>query len=180
MAIEHTSRRVFDLATASVLVFERSPELARAAAILIRGFGALKVREVSKFDDACAYAGAEQLDLIVADPEAAKGRAMDFLRWLRRDCPPNRFVPIILAAEQTPTSLIKVLRDAGANFIIAKPYAPGALLNRINWLAKDKRPFVEADGYVGPCRRTTPGGIPLGRRGRRAADALVLAKREAG
>ena len=57
---------------ASVLVFERSPELARAAAILIRGFGAAKVREVSKFDDACAYAGAEQLRRNVFNAPAVK------------------------------------------------------------------------------------------------------------
>jgi DNA-binding response OmpR family regulator len=175
MAIEHTSRRVFDLSSASVLVFERSPELAKVAAHLVRGFGAYKVREVCKFDDALAYARSEPLDLIIADPQAAKGRAMEFLRWLRRtETTANRFAPIILTAEQTPDSLIKVLRDAGANFIIAKPYAPGALLNRINWIGKDKRPFVVAEGYVGPCRRTSPGGLPIGRRGRRAADALLV------
>jgi DNA-binding response OmpR family regulator len=175
VAIEHTSRRVFDLSSASVLVFERNPDIARVPTQLLRGFGARKVREVFKFDEACDYAREETIDLILADPEAAKGRAMEFLRWLRRaEETPNRFAPIILVAAQTPDSLIKVLRDAGANFIVAKPYSPATLLNRVNWISKDKRPFVEAAGYVGPCRRTSPGGLPLGRRGRRAADALVL------
>ncbi|MEJ0022631.1 MAG: response regulator [Alphaproteobacteria bacterium] len=178
MATELNERRVFDLASASVLVFERSPEQAKVAAHLVRGFGAFKVRETCKFDDAQAYARSEPLDLIIADPEAAKGRAMEFLRWLRRaETTPNRCVPIILTADQTANSLIKVLRDAGANFIIAKPYRADTLLNRINWVGKDKRPFVVAEGYVGPCRRISPGGVPLGR-GRRAADALVLAAEE--
>jgi DNA-binding response OmpR family regulator len=179
VAIELTSRRVFDLSSASVMVFERSPELAKVAAHLVRGFGAHKVREICKFDDALGYAREAPLDLIIADPQAAKGRAMEFLRWLRRtETAANRFVPIILIAEQTADSLIKVLRDAGANFIIAKPYTADTLLNRINWVGKDKRPFVVAEGYVGPCRRISPGGLPLNRRGRRAADALILPAEE--
>ncbi len=174
MAVEHIARRVFDLSMASVLVFERSPETARLATQSLRGFGAGKVREVYKHDDAMAYARENPLDLIVADPEAAKGRALDFLRWLRRSgLEPNRFVPIILVAAQTPSSMIATLRSTGANFIIAKPYAAKTLLNRVEWVGKDKRPFVETAAYVGPCRRVGPGGLPLGRRGRRAADTVI-------
>jgi DNA-binding response OmpR family regulator len=162
---------------ASVLVFERGPETARLATQSLRGFGAGKVREVYKYDDAIAYARENPLDLIVADPEAAKGRALDFLRWLRRsDLDPNRFAPIILVAAQTPSSMIATLRSTGANFVIAKPYAAKTLLNRVEWVAKDKRPFVEAGAYVGPCRRISAAGLPLTKRGRRASDTDVVAQ----
>lgn len=182
MAIEHTGRRVFELSTATVLVFEHNPQLARGAGQFVRSFGARKVLEVCRHDDARAITGAEPIDLIIADPSAAKGRAMDFLQWVRRTASQNRFTPIILVASQTPQSLIAVLRQAGGNFIIAKPYTADTLLNRINWVARDKRPFVETEHYTGPCRRVSPGGLPLGARGRRAADALMVneAQRKAG
>jgi DNA-binding response OmpR family regulator len=174
VAIEHKARRVFDLSTASILVFEQTLEEARAVGQTLCSFGARRVREVHQLAAARAVACEERFELIIADPHAGMGQAMDFLQWVRR-APEvlNRFAPVILLAAQTSKSPIATLRAAGANFIIAKPYSIATLRNRIDWVGKDQRPFVETEVYVGPCRRITPGGKPI-RGGRRAADALLV------
>ncbi len=174
MAVEHKARRVFELATASILVFEQTPEAARAVGQLLYTFGARNVREVFQLSAARAVAASERLELIIADPHAAMGQAMDFLRWARR-APEvlNRFTPVILLAAPGERSPIATLRFAGANFIIAKPYKTDTLRNRVDWVGRDQRPFVETDNYIGPCRRITAGGRPV-RGGRRAADALLV------
>ncbi len=173
MPIVHQARKVFELATASILVFEHTPEEARAVGQVLCSFGARNVREVFQLSAARAAATSERLDLIIADPYAAVGQAMDFLRWARR-APnvANRFAPAILLAAAGERSPIATLRMAGANFIIAKPYTTETLRNRIDWVGRDQRPFIEAEHYVGPCRRITPDGKPV-RGGRRASDALL-------
>ena len=44
------------------------------------------------------------------------------------------------------------------------------LLQRILWLTKDQREWVECETYVGPDRRVRNYGPPLGMAGRRAGD----------
>ena len=44
-------------------------------------------------------------------------------------------------------------RNAGANMIIRKPVAPSVLLDRIEWIARNTRPFVDSGDYRGPDRR---------------------------
>ena len=46
--------------------------------------------------------------------------------------------------------------------MIAKPISPKVLLDRLFWLARDKRDFIEADTYVGPDRRFKHLGPPAG------------------
>lgn len=173
LTAEITARRVFDLPSAAVLIFERDAAAARLAGQLARGLGVGSVREIFRHDDAMAAVRAHKFDLIIADPHAANGRAMEFLRWLRRsDLCPNRFVPIILTPVLENVSPVSLMRTAGANFVIAKPYALRTLAGRVAWIGKDKRPFIDTPAYVGPCRRITPGGMPVGQKGRRASDAL--------
>ena len=62
-------------------------------------------------------------------------------------------------------------RDCGANFVVTKPLAPRVLLDRIAWLGRETRGFVEiGDGYVGPDRRFKAYGPPAGEAGRRRDD----------
>ncbi len=44
-------------------------------------------------------------------------------------------------------------RDCGANFVVTKPFSPALLLERILWVARDTRPFLEVGDYLGPDRR---------------------------
>ena len=44
-------------------------------------------------------------------------------------------------------------RDCGANFVVTKPFSPTLLLERILWVARDSRPFLEVGDYLGPDRR---------------------------
>jgi DNA-binding response OmpR family regulator len=62
-------------------------------------------------------------------------------------------------------------RDAGANFVLTKPIAPNLLLQRIMWIGRDARPFVELESYVGPDRRFSLDGPPDGAPDRRAGGA---------
>ena len=44
-------------------------------------------------------------------------------------------------------------RDAGVTEFIVKPITAKAVLDRLNAVIMKPRPFIKADGYIGPCRR---------------------------
>ncbi len=66
-------------------------------------------------------------------------------------------------------------RDCGANFIITKPFSAKNLLERIVWVARDERPFLEVGDYFGPDRRFRDEPPDVERR----SDRLRLAQLEA-
>ena len=95
----------------------------------------------------------------------------DFIEWLRRSrIEPNCFAPVLLTAGHTPSNAVARARDCGAHFVMAKPLTPIAVLERILWIAREGRRFVECDTYMGPDRRFKNEGVPAGMVGRRRDD----------
>ena len=102
--------------------------------------------------------------------------------------PTVRTTAVILLAGHTLQSNVMRGRDCGANFVIAKPITPKILYDRVVWLAKDARAFVESPSYVGPDRRFQKIGRLLARRvagattfrcwlGRQNAQSLAIRDR---
>lgn len=164
-------KRWINLERVTVMLLEQSDHGRKISSQILRGFGIRDIHACRTMDEAKALTRQSQLDLIIADPNALDGGGMDFLRWLRRaENNANRFVPIILVSGHSTSAAVMLSRDAGANFFIAKPFTPKVLLERIMFVARDKRPYVEAGNYVGPDRRWKGEGPPGGTPGRRNAD----------
>lgn len=78
----------------------------------------------------------------------------ELIRWIRRqDKSPLRFIPIVVLNSYTQHRHVLLARDAGANLVISKPVSPRVLFDRIAWVAKTVRPFIETAKYAGPDRR---------------------------
>jgi DNA-binding response OmpR family regulator len=93
-------------------------------------------------------------DLCIIEASLPDMPSADLIRWMRQqEKSPFRFVPIIVLSGYTQIPLVAAARDAGANLVVKKPVSPQSLYDRINWVARNARPFVEADSYVGPDRR---------------------------
>ena len=94
------------------------------------------------------------VDLLVVDSEMPEMDDYDLVRWLRRSgLDPNAFAPVIMTAAHVRRSRVTEARDCGANFVITKPFSAASLLERIIWVARDSRPFLEVGDYFGPDRR---------------------------
>lgn len=117
-----------------------------------------------------AVLGAE-FDLILVEAALTDGAGFDFIRWLRREAPEvNRSAAILVVTSGTRLDEVSMARDCGASFVVAKPVTPQVLLQRIVWLGRDRRQFVDAENYAGPDRRFKAFGPPVGMRGRRHDD----------
>jgi len=135
------------------------------------GFGARDRHKCLTIDDAKIAIGRHSIDVLVVDGGFAGDIAFDFVRWVRHSLPePTCFVPTIFVSGHSTRSVVRKARDAGAHFVVAKPITPGVILNRLAWIAHEKRGFVHSESYSGPDRRWRNIGVPPGSTGRRSTD----------
>lgn len=169
MGLNPDSRARFNLERASVLVLEDGGMGMSILVQILSGFGAKALHRCESVAEAQDLVGKVELDLLICD--AMRGEGYEFIKWLRASkIEPNRYVPVLLISGHTPSHAVAKARDCGAHFIMAKPLTPIAVLERILWIAREGRRFVECDTYVGPDRRFKNAGVPPGMVGRRRDD----------
>ena len=158
----------------SALLIEGNALEAEIVNQILVGF---KVRQVTRFEtstQACNHLGREKADFIVVGTSLITADGMDeydFIRWVRRvKNEVIRQAPIILLGGHTGEPNMLRARDCGASFVIAKPITPQVLYDRVVWLARDTRAFIEANSYAGPDRRFQKLGPPPNTEGRRKDD----------
>nr|WP_295108307.1 response regulator [uncultured Caulobacter sp.] len=160
-----------NLERATVLVLDDNGASLDILSQVVSGFGVKQLYRAETVADAQALIRTKTFDLIVSDVQMPVTDGIEFIEWLRREGgETNRYIPVILLTGHTRTSQIFKLRDAGSNYVVAKPLTPKVLLERIFWVAREERQFIECDSFIGPDRRFKHEGPPPGTDGRRKDD----------
>ena len=121
---------------------------------MIRGFGMKSPNVYETGAAAKAHLLHHYIDLCILEAVLPDMECGELIRWIRRqDKSPLRFIPIIVLTSYTQHRHVAMARDAGANLIVKKPVSPRVLYDRIAWVAKTSRPFIETSKYAGPDRR---------------------------
>ena len=158
-----------NLRGANILVLDTNPQALDSMRQMLSGFGAGATYTCEDAAEARKRFQMSTLGLIIVDPLAEEG--FDFIRWSRRaEESVNHTTPVIAVLGHQTMGNVRAARDAGANFVLAKPLSPEVLLQRIEWVARENRQFIVAPGYAGPDRRFRNEGPPPGTEGRRADD----------
>ncbi len=145
---------VINLASASTMVVDDSPFALELTAQSLMGFGIRTRHACVGVPEAMDILRDQDIDLLVVDCDMPGIDGFELVRWLRRSgLEPNAFVPVIMTAAHIRRSRVAEARDCGANFIITKPFSAATLLERIVWVSRDGRPFLEVGDYFGPDRR---------------------------
>lgn len=170
MALQDGDR--INLEKASIMLIDANNQGLDILTQVFAGFGARTPHRCGDAKEAGELLQKVDVDLIVAEADLpGEMDGYDFVRWLRRSgLPQNAFTSVILVSGHTRTENVARGRDCGANFIIVKPIAPAVLLQRVIWVAKENRQFVECETYVGPDRRFKNAGPPPGKKPRRHDD----------
>ncbi|MFN3522207.1 MAG: PleD family two-component system response regulator [Phenylobacterium sp.] len=170
MGLDANSRARFNFERASVLLLDGTPLGLEILVQVLTGFGAKTLHRAANADEAKDIIQRFAIDLAVVDASPT-GEGYEFVAWLRRSkIEPNCYAPVLLTAGHTPTHAIEQARNCGADFIMKKPLTPKAVLERVVWIAREGRKFVDCDTYVGPDRRIKNEGVPGGGPGRRRDD----------
>jgi CheY-like chemotaxis protein len=121
---------------------------------MLRGFGMDPAKQFENGETVKAFLKHNCPDLILVEAVLPDMPSAELINWIRKqDKGPTRFVPIIVLTGYTQMRTVAAARDAGANNVVKKPVSPQGLFDRITWVARVARPFIEAGDYVGPDRR---------------------------
>jgi DNA-binding response OmpR family regulator len=165
------SNHRFNLDKASVLILDGDPMSTTILSSILSGFGAKNLHKCATVELAKGILARSLVDLVVIDPAMLGPDGWDFIPWLRRHgTPQNKHASVLIVTGHTQGSRVKAARDAGANFVVAKPLTPTVVHDRIVWMGRDRRPFVECKVYAGPDRRFKFEGPPANSDGRRDSD----------
>lgn len=151
---------IINLTGAVTMVVDDSPFSAEITTGALLGFGIRTRFSCRSAPEAMAILGDGEIDLLVVDCEMPGMDGFELVQWLRRSGPPNAFVPVIMTAAHIRRSMVNKARNCGANYIVTKPFSASSLLERIVWVARDNRPFLEVGEYFGPDRRFREGDPP--------------------
>lgn len=134
---------------------------------LLRNAGVDKVKAFTNCEAATDALELFSANIIIISYELAAGNAALWTRAFRRNtrmC--NRKAAVFVTSSAFSRMMAEECRHAGANALIGKPISGKVLLATINKVLEHPRPFIEAQNYVGPCRRAgiVTAGAPKRRR----------------
>lgn len=144
---------VINLTSATTMVVDDSSFGLDLTCQALRGFGIRTSYTCQSAAEAMEILADHSVDLLVVDCEMPGVDGYELVRWLRRSGQANALAPVIMTAAHLRRSKIAEARDCGANFVVTKPFSAATLLERIVWVARDMRPFLEVGDYFGPDRR---------------------------
>jgi CheY-like chemotaxis protein len=164
----------------SVAVCDPNSYIRRLLTGTLRGFGASKIFEIDSSTVLQKVLSHQKIDMLLCDARLQPVGGLDVAKAIRNDPnSENRTIPILILSSDTRDIIVKAARDAGANMVIAKPFSPKTLYQKLSWLAMSRRPFIDTATYFGPERRFKIEGYPGGV-GRRAGDKPIEVAAEAG
>ncbi len=162
-----------NLSEVTILAAGANPTEVDVLMQIFAGFGARQLRRAETPQQVREVLARETVDLLVLDAMMGVGVCMELVRGLRRLTGQNRFAPVFVTTGNALPSLIQEARENGVSYVVAKPLTPRVLFERLVWVVRDARAFVECDSYAGPDRRIRAVGPPPGMEGRRADDLPV-------
>ena len=151
-----------NLEKAQALIVDDNPQSLDILVGVLTSFGLRNITRKANGQEAQDELKFKQFDLILTNAQLPELDGYDLIRWLRREGDDtNRQTPAIIVTAHTRRAHVEKARDCGANFIITKPISPAVMLERILWVARGDRLFIECDTYVGPDRRWRNAGPPV-------------------
>ena len=134
---------------------------------LLRAAGAYNVKAFADGETAVQALEDFAANVVVASFEQTPMDGAAWTRVFRRNHKlANRKAAVFVTSGAFSRAMAEQCRHAGANALIGKPLSAKVLTATINKVLSHPRPFVEAAGYVGPCRRAgiVTAGAPKKRR----------------
>lgn len=174
MALSATSRARFNLSEMRIMLLEATPLGMQVLVQILTGFGAKNLVRATSTAEARDFLDVNQFDLMIVDTLGPEGHGYDFVHWLRRsEFKMNCHAPVLMTTSHTRAADVQRARDCGAHFIVAKPLTPIGVLERIIWIAREGRQFVDCERYIGPDRRFRDMELPPAHPRRRRTDKIL-------
>lgn len=122
------------------------------------GYRNIKVfRDVASLDASLFGPG---FDIIIGDADMEEGALLNVVRRLRNgEHGRNPFAAFIVTTWNHDWATVRRAIDAGVDDILVNPISPGGLLERIQAIVSNRKPFIVTSDYTGPERRRDPNRV---------------------
>ncbi|MET0544695.1 MAG: response regulator [Caulobacterales bacterium] len=139
------SRLKFNFDKANAMVVDSNLLSLEVLSSILSGFG---FRHIARFHDirrAAEHIGSHGAEVIFIDPYSFGPEGFDFVKETRAGrLGASAAAPIFVVTGHAFMRAVTEMRDAGASYIIAKPFSPTILLDRILWVAANESRRVAA------------------------------------
>lgn len=143
-----------NLPSLSLLVVDDNEFMLEIIVNLLRGLGIDDIRTASNGRRAIDVLRQADFDLILTDWRMPVLDGGKLVEWVRRSPnSPCAEMPIIMITGNNERDQVILARDVGISEFIVKPITSDVLRTKIKAVLRSSRPFIDADQYVGPCRR---------------------------
>jgi two-component system chemotaxis response regulator CheY len=147
--------KTYDFSALSVLVVDDSEHMLAIVRRLLVAMRIESIREAHEVEGALNAMRAAMPDLVILDWNMIPLDGLDFLERVRKGADsPNKEIPILMLTAHTEMHRVIAARDAGVNWVVAKPISFKSLYEALAIIVESERAFVHSDVYVGPDRRT--------------------------
>ncbi|MEJ0059800.1 MAG: response regulator [Terricaulis sp.] len=126
----------FNFTKASVLIIDANALFLDLLTGVMQGFGFRRIQRCNDIEAAALLLKTRAFDLILIDPYPNNERAYQVIRDVRDGGTANAGAPILIVTGHTYLRLVADTRQCGADFVIAKPFSMGGLLERVLFVAK--------------------------------------------
>jgi CheY-like chemotaxis protein len=143
-----------DLIGYTVLVIDEDAFLAKIIVSVLGAFDFGSVIYGRSVEEARDILSTSRVDCVVCDWLSESGKGLELVDFLRQDeNSPGPEMPIVLCTALTEMTNICQVRDKGISEIVAKPFSPKHLIDKILAALFRRRTFVAVEAYTGPDRR---------------------------
>ncbi|NQU71453.1 MAG: response regulator [Rhodospirillales bacterium] len=156
----HSQSRVFEdthinqFGKCRVLLFEAEADFRRHTREMLIEMGFDNILDTGEFEGFQSAFGSGKFDLIIGDTSAARGNVCDLVRRIRHNVyGVDPFPGVILTMADPSEEKIRQAAESGTDHLIAKPYSPNQVLERIQTIVEERKRFIVTLNYVGPERR---------------------------
>ncbi len=144
------------------LLMDDNHHMRAIVATILRSVGVCHLREASDGAEGLDILKSWPADIAIADFKMTPMDGVEFTRNIRQPNGRNAYLPIIMMTGFSDRNRIFEARDAGVTEILAKPITAASLLQRVESVIMQPRPFIRTKTYFGPCRLRKEGEAPEG------------------
>ena len=110
------------------------------------------VKRVATLTEAVRTLSAGEHNVLISD-WSRQTDAIKLLTALRGEKSFNRYLPVVIVTSNSGARNMRMIRDAGADEVVPKPFTQRILRSRLKAVGLTNRPFLEVGRYFGPDRR---------------------------
>ena len=137
-----------------ILVVDDNVHMRKLVVTILQAFGVTHIFEADSGERAWTVLREHNPDIHILDWMMEGMSGLDLVKLIRTDpASPNPFAPVIMLSGYTQIEQVRQARDAGINEFIAKPVSAKTIMQRMQAVIENPRPFVRTKAYFGPCRR---------------------------